>query len=362
MSWLVESFHWPYLLLVLGIIPLLAWRLFAVRSNQPLTFSSTDFAQSITPTLKQRLTWIPPALLLASLTLLIIALAGPREGRELTMADTEGIAIELLVDRSGSMQAIDFKIGTTSVNRLAAIKDVAGRFVLGDDKKLEGRSNDLVGLITFAGNADGMTPPTLDHPFLISQLLSTRIVTRRSEDGTAIGDAIGLAVEKLSALEKNQKSKIKSRIAILLTDGENTAGDLDPLQAADLAKMMNIKIYTIGVGTRGYANFPVRDMFGRVGYQRTKVNIDEETLQKIAEATGGKYFRATSTSSLEEIYGVIDKLEKSKVEERRYTDYRELAVQPFKFGSWSIPSLTWWALMGLGLQLVLKHTVFRRFG
>ena len=362
MSWLVESFHWPYMLLLLGVIPLLAWRMLAMGTSEPLAFSSTDFAQSIKPTWKQRLTWIPPTLFLVSMSLLIIALAGPREGRELTIADTEGVAIELLVDRSGSMQAIDFKIGTTSVDRLTAIKDVARRFVLGDDKKLKGRQNDLVGLITFAGNADGMTPPTLDHPFLVSQLIDTEIVSRRSEDGTAIGDAIGLAVEKLSALEKNQKSKIKSRIAILLTDGENTAGDLDPLQAADLAKTMNIKVYTIGVGTRGYANFPVQDMFGRVGYQRTKVNIDEETLQKIADTTGGKYFRATSTTSLEEIYSVIDQLEKSKVEERRYTDYRELAVQPLQVGSKSIPSLTWWALIGLGLQLVLKHTVFRRFG
>lgn len=361
MSWLTDSFHWPFMLLLLPIVPWLAWRMFFQEQKDALAFSSTSFAQFLKPTLKQQLTWIPPSLYLVSLTLLIIALARPREGREQTITDTEGIAIELIVDRSGSMQALDFKIGSTRVDRLAAIKDVASRFVLGDNKELEGRSNDLVGLISFAGSADGISPPTLDHRFLISQLLSTRIVTRRDEDGTAIGDAIGLAVEKLAALEKNQRSPIKSRIAILLTDGENTAGDLEPLQAADLAKMLKIKVYTIGVGTRGRAPFPVRDFSGQTRYTMTEVNIDEETLQKIAEATGGKYFRATSTTSLEEIYGEIDRLEKSKVEERKYMNYRELAVQPIQLGGNSIPGLAWWAFMGLGLQLVLKHTVFREF-
>ena len=360
MSWFVDAFHRPYILLALILVPLLGWRLLFPRAMQSVAFSTTSFFRELRPTWRQRLTWVPPCLYLASLSLLIVALAGPREGRELTVSDTEGIAIELLVDRSSSMQAMDFKIGGTDVDRLTAIKDVAGRFVLGDGKDLAGRSSDLVGLITFAGKADGVTPPTLDHPFMISQLLDTQIVSRRSEDGTAIGDAIGLAVEKLAALGKKQDKSIESRIAILLTDGENTAGELDPMQAADLAKTLEIKVYTIGVGTRGRAKFPVRDLLGRQAYRMTDVNIDEELLQKIAETTGGKYFRATSTTSLTDIYSEIDRLEKSKVEERRYTDYRELAVQPIRIGSLAIPSLTWWALMGLGLQLVLRHTVFRR--
>lgn len=360
MSWLVDAFHRPYILLLLLLVPVLGWRLIFSGSVESVSFSSTSFFRELRPTLRQRLNWIPPCLYLASLCLLIVALAGPREGREQTITDTEGIAIELLVDRSSSMQAMDFKIGGTDVDRLTAIKDVAGRFVLGDGKELTGRRSDLVGLIAFAGKADGVTPPTLDHSFMISQLLDTQIVSRRSEDGTAIGDAIGLAVEKLAALGKSQDKSVKSRIAILLTDGENTAGDLDPMQAADLAKTMEIKVYTIGVGTRGRAKFPVRDMLGRQAYRMTDVNIDEESLQKIAETTGGKYFRATSTTSLGEIYAEIDRLEKSKVEERRFTDYRELAVQPVRIGSLTLPSLTWWALIGLGTQLVLRHTIFRR--
>lgn len=355
-------FHRPWVLLLLLLLPFFAWRLWASRRTEAIAFSSTSFAKLIRPTLRQRLSWIPSALLLTTVALLIISLAGPREGRQQSVSDTEGIAIELVVDRSGSMQALDFQKGESPVDRLTAIKDVAGRFVLGDQDQLSGRANDLVGLISFAGMADGVTPPTLDHAFLVAQLNETEIVNRRSEDGTAIGDAIGLAVEKLAALEKNQSTPIKSRIIILLTDGESNAGSLDPLEAADLAKMMNIKVYTIGVGTKGRAPYPLTDMLGRRVIRWTDVTIDEDALKKISKATGGKYFRATNTQSLEKIYQEIDQLEKSKVEERQYVDYRELAVQPIRFRSFSIPPFAFWAFLTLSLQLVLKHTVFREFG
>ena len=355
-------FHSPYiLLLLLLLIPLIGWRMWTARQSVSLPFSSTGFAASIRPTLRQRLMWLPAALSLLTMALLIVALAGPREGRQETISNTEGIAIEIVVDRSGSMRAMDFKMQDVPVDRLTAVKDVVGRFVLGEGN-LNGRFSDLVGLVTFARNADGITPPTLDHPFLVSQLNESQIVNRTNEDGTAIGDAIGLAIEKLAALDKNQKQEIESKIIILLTDGENNSGALEPIQASELAKMMDIKVYTIGVGTKGRAPVPVTDRSGRQVIQWMDVNIDEKTLQKIADVTNGKYFRATDTESLEGIYAEIDRLEKSKVEERQYVDYRELAVQPIHYGSMTIPPVALWAFLLLGLQMVLKNTFFREFG
>ena len=359
---LSDSFNTPSALLLLPLLlPLVAWRILGNRDEQSVTFSSTAFADQIEPTLRQRLTWLPPTLLLLGLALLIVCLAGPREGEKKTIVDTEGVAMQLVVDRSPSMQAMDFKIGGEEVDRLTAIKDVAGRFVLGDDD-LGGRVSDLIGLITFAGITDAVTPPTLDHAFLVSRLNETKFVERRDETGTAIGDAIGLAIEKLAAIGKNRKKPIKSKIVILLTDGENNAGTLEPLQAADLAKTLGIKIYTIGMGTKGLAKMPsFTDRWGRLHYEMTRVNIDEETLSAIADSTGGKYFRATDTKSLEGVYAEIDQLEKSEVEERHYSDYRELAVQPVRLGSLSLPPIGIWAMIVLGLQLVLKHTLFREF-
>ena len=255
-------FHSPWYLLLLLLVPVIAWRIFAPRRRSAVRFSSLKIAQQIKPTLRQRLTWLPAALTLAAIVLLILGMARPREGREQTIAESEGIAIEMVVDRSGSMQAMDFQVNGEHVDRLTAIKKVAGDFITGDEN-LEGRFSDLVGLITFAGYADGETPPTLDHAFLVSQLNNARIVTNRSEDGTAIGDAISLAVEKLNALDARQKQKVKSKVIILLTDGENNAGELEPIQAAELAQTMGIKVYTIGVGTKGQAPVPVTDAFGR---------------------------------------------------------------------------------------------------
>jgi Ca-activated chloride channel family protein len=303
--------------------------------------------------------WLPAALTIGAIVFLIIGLTRPREGREQTIADSEGIAIEMVVDRSGSMQAMDFKIDGQNVDRLTAIKNVAGKFVSGGDE-LEGRFSDLVGLITFAGYADGLTPPTLDHSFLVGRLNETQIVTQRSEDGTAIGDAIALAVEKLNDLDDRQKDKVKSKVIILLTDGENTAGELEPVEAAEIAQTIGIKIYTIGVGTRGEAPIPVRDAFtGRQTIRRMPVNIDEATLKKVAETTGGKYFRATDTDSLVKIYEEIDALEKTKVEARHFVDYRELAVQPFQLGSLGLPPFLMIAFTLLASRLFLQQTWLR---
>ncbi len=224
-------FYSPWYLLLLLLLPWIGWRMFAARRKPSIHFSSVRIVKLIAPTLRQRLTWLPQALMLFAIVALILGLARPREGREQTVIDSEGIAIELVVDRSGSMRAMDFQIDGDHVDRLTAIKNVASKFVAGESE-LDGRFSDLVGLITFAGHADGITPPTLDHAFLIANLNQTQIVTQNSEDGTAIGDSIALAVEKLNALDDRQVDKVKSKVVILLTDGENTAGDLEPLEAA----------------------------------------------------------------------------------------------------------------------------------
>lgn len=351
-------FDSPWYLLLLLALPVLAWRLFTNRRGA-IAFTSLRVVEQIKPTLRQRLTWLPAALTLASIAVAIVAMARPREGREQTIVDSQGIAIELVVDRSGSMQAMDFQIDDQHVDRLTAIKKVAADFVTGNaDKDLDGRFSDLIGLITFAGHADGETPPTLDHTFLVAQLNQARIVSQRSEDGTAIGDAVALAVEKLNALDTRQREKVKSKVIILLTDGENNAGKLEPIQAAELAQTLDIKVYTIGVGTRGQAPVPVTDVFGRQRLQYMAVNIDEATLTKVAEATGGKYFRATDTDSLASIYAEIDQLEKTKVEAKHFVDYRELAVQSYA-GVVNIPPLFLIAFGLLATRWLLQQTWLR---
>ncbi|HVT30840.1 MAG TPA: VWA domain-containing protein [Lacipirellulaceae bacterium] len=354
---------WFFLLLLL--LPVVAWRLWSGSRAAALPFSGTQFAKFLRPTWRQRLAWLPGALTLAAIALMVVALARPREGRQQTIVDSEGIAMEMVVDRSGSMRAMDFQINGAHVDRLTAIKNVASHFILGDAEShthngLAGRPNDTIGLITFARAADAIMPPTLDHAFVIDQLNHQQVASRREEDGTAIGDAVSLAVEKLRSMDHRKKDKIKSKIVILLTDGDNNAGAVDPLQAAELAKTMGVKVYTIGVGTRGAAPMPVRDPFsGREHIEWVDVSMDEDTLQKIAAVTGGKYFRATDTKSLASIYHEIDQLEKSKVESRHFTDYRELAVEPLHEGRWLLPPVVLIALGLLSARVLLTNLVFR---
>ena len=354
-----------WFLLLLLLVPLILIKWFRARRVNAIDFSSTGTAAELPRSWRQRLRWLPRLLGLLTIVLLIVSLARPQEGKKKTITDSEGIAIELVVDRSGSMQAMDFKVDGKPVDRLTAIKDVAGKFVLGG-KDLKGRFSDLIGLITFARYADAQNPPTLDHSYLMGQLNRSEIVKEQSEDGTAIGDAIGLAIEKLNELEParkhqdGQEEKIKSKIMILLTDGENNAGELDPLAAAELAKSLGIKIYTIGVGTKGQAPFPVVHPFtGERVLRMMEVNIDEETLTKVAEATGGKYFRATDTQSLERIYREIDQLEKSHVEARHFVDYRELAVEPVHLLGVTVPPLVLLALITLAGQVIVRDLFFR---
>jgi Ca-activated chloride channel family protein len=261
----------------------------------------------------------------------------------------------MTVDRSGSMQALDFKINDEPVDRLDAIKKVFREFVEGDGK-LAGRPDDLIGLVTFGGFAEAKCPLTFDHPALLTVLEDVKIPqpifnSRRQiinerllneESATAIGDAIAMSVERLKPV------KAKSKIIILLTDGKSNAGVLQPLEAAKIAKTYGIKIYTIGLGSNGPVPFPTFDMFGQKVMTRQIFPLDEATLKGIAEMTGGQYFSARNTSSLKEIYASIDKLEKTVSEGRLYTQYREL----FPFALFP----------GLGLlllEIVLVSTRFR---
>ena len=351
-----------FLLLLLLLIPAV-WMFVARRRSQSIAFSSIAAASATGATWKTKTRWILPTLRLLAIGLLIVSIARPQLGRKVTTIDSEGIAIELVVDRSGSMQAMDFEVDGQPVDRLTAIKDVAGKFVHGEGS-LPGRFADLVGLVTFAGHADGVSPLTLDHTYLTARLRQTNIVKDQAEDGTAIGDAISLALEKLQSLDgRNQEeaNQVKSKVVILLTDGENNAGVVDPLQAAELASTLGVKIYTIGVGTTGRAPVPVtHPLTGRKSIQWAEVHIDEETLQKIADTTGGKYFRATNTESLREIYAEIDALEKSRVEEQHYVDYRELAIEPLAAGFVTVPPLVLLAFLALGLQCILAATIYRQ--
>jgi Ca-activated chloride channel family protein len=360
-------FHDPWALSLLLLVPIVLWQQWSARRKSAVRFTQTDIVADIPRTIRQRLIWVPPCLTLLALSLIVVALARPRQGRQQTIIESEGIAIQMVVDRSGSMQALDFKIDDNPVDRLTAIKHVAGGFVLGGEvagqaDTLSGRVSDLVGLIAFAGYADALTPATLDHAYLVSQLNQLEIVDARSEDGTAIGDAISLAIEKLTTLDERRAEPLKSKVVILLTDGENNAGEIDPIAAAELAKKMDIRIYTIGVGTRGQAPVPVfNPLTRRQSLQWMNVNIDEATLRKIANTTGGKYFRATDTESLQQIYAEIDQLEKTKVEAQHYVDYRELAIQPLRWGAWTWPSLTLCALLLVAARMLLNHLFFREF-
>lgn len=304
MAWGDVTFVEPRLLLLLLLIPGLVYRYLRRREAMTSHYRYSTLAPfgAIRPTWRERLRPVPFVLRMVVLSALIIALARPRSVSQREEVVTEGIDIALVIDISGSMLAEDFV-----PNRIEAAKEVAAEFV-------EGRVSDRIGLVVFAAESFTQCPLTIDY-----RILKTSIGEVRSgvvEDGTAIGIAVANGVNRL------KESEAKGRVMILLTDGVNNRGEIDPLTAAQIAAGYGIRIYTVAVGTRGMAPYPVRTPFG-TRRRNIPVEVDEETLKKVAETTGGRFFRATDNASLGEIYREIDHLEKTKISVRAYRRYHE---------------------------------------
>lgn len=274
-----------------------------LQGGAAIRISTIEGVRRAPRTLRYWLRHAPFVLRCAAYALLVVALARPQDVDEQRRSSAEGIDIMLSIDVSGSMLARDFK-----PDRITAAKEVAGKFIAD-------RYGDRLGLVVFAGEAFTQSPLTTDQSTL--QTMLSRIRSGIIEDGTAIGNGLATAINRL------RESDAKSKVIILLTDGVNNRGEIAPLMAADIAADMGIKVYTIGVGTRGKAPYPVVDMFGNMSFQPMDVEIDEETLEAIAERTGGRYFRATDNDKLQSIYDEINQLEKSKVEVTDYTVYHE---------------------------------------
>lgn len=302
--------HDPWMLLLLVLVPLLAR---PRRRNQApaLPYPMVDALRAVGPGRRAHWRWLLTALRVAALALLVVGLARPQLGRAATQVRAEGIDIMLVVDLSSSMLAEDFQLDGGRANRLEAVKSVVREF-------LDKRPNDRVGLVLFSARPYTQSPLTLDHGWLLANLDRAHI--GMIEDGTAVGSALATAVGRL------QGSEAKSKIVILLTDGQSNAGKVPPLTAAESAKALGYRVYTIGAGTRGSAPYPQIDPFGRKVYVNMPVDVDEETLQRIAEETGGRFFRATDTESLRQIYADIDRLETTSLEGLQYLDYDELYV------------------------------------
>ncbi len=302
MIWANPEWLW-LLLLVPFIIGLYVWR--RIKNKRPsLTFSDTSSLSDLPGNWRAYGTWIAPILQWVAISLVIIGMARPQFKNTTIERNAEGIDIVLVLDISTSMRAEDLK-----PSRFEAARSVAKDFI-------NKRISDRIGLVVFARKSFTVVPPTLDYQ-LLRQLLDD-VEMGVIEDGTAIGMGLATAVNRL------KDSEAASKVIILLTDGQNNSGEIDPVTAADLAVSYGIKIYTIGAGTRGTAPYPVQDpIFGK-RYQNVKVDIDEEMLTRIADMTEGAYFRATDTDKLKEIYNQIDELEKTEIEEMIYTDYQDL--------------------------------------
>lgn len=325
------TFAQPWMLALFAIIPLLAWWHFTKQSRR----QASVLVSSITKvkglrSWKTALRHLPFICRLLCISSIIIALARPQTRNDEEMVNGEGVDIVLAIDVSGSMLAQDF-----TPNRMEAAKEVAANFVAN-------RPTDRIAVVIFSGESFTLCPLTTDQAVLKTQIYN--IQSGLLEDGTAIGSGLATSVDRL------RSSKSKSKVVILLTDGENNGGQIPPLTAKELAKATGVKVYTIGVGTEGYAQTPMQTQTGAVVMQREKVNIDEKLLTQIADETGGKYFRAKDNESLKNIYSEIDKLEKSRIEVTALKRYSE------KFFPFAIL-----ALALLMTELVLKFTLFKKF-
>jgi Ca-activated chloride channel homolog len=323
----------PWALLLLLCIPLYVW---LTRDAQPrsLTFSRAALLGRVAPHSARLIARVPGWLRALAFAALVIAIATPRTGASVVDIDAEGIAIALVVDISSSMLAEDLSTADaegrrSTRNRLAVAKQTVADFV-------RGREYDRIGLVAFAGEALTQVPITIDYPVIYQALDQLSAGTGMLEDGTAIGTAIATAANRL------RRAPGESRVMILMTDGENNRGDIDPLTAARAAAAFDIKIYTIGVGSDGVAPIPIATGPFGVQYANLPVHIDEDLLREIAAASGGQYFRATNEAALASIYGRIDQLERTDVEVRRYVNYTPHYLPLIAFAMFAL--VTEWSL------------------
>jgi Ca-activated chloride channel family protein len=328
-------FAHPYLLLLLGFIPVLAWLKGKRGQDAAFLYSSVQLVKPISNLRQSKAGAILLMLRWLVLALCVLALAQPRLVTGETRIKSSGVDIAVALDLSGSMESKDFVVNNQRVNRINMAKDALDKFVAK-------RPNDRIGLIVFATEAFTASPMTLDHDYLLQTIdrLQLGVI-----DGsrTAIGSAMTLALNHLREL------KSKSKILILMTDGENNSGSVPPLTAAEAAHALGVRVYTIGVGIRGSALMPVHDAFGRTHDVPMAVDIDEDTLTAIADKTGGKYYRADSAETIHKIYDDIDRLEKTEVEVKKYQRYQELFA-------WVILG----ALTTLMVETVLGQTIWRK--
>lgn len=325
------SFEHPWMLLGLLLVPLLAaWWIWRYRKQEAaLQHSNITLFDGVKKSLRARLRWLPYALRVVAVGAMVIALARPQSQLSRQEMTVEGIDIVMAMDLSGSMLAEDFK-----PNRLEAAKNVAADFI-------EGRRTDRMGLVVFAGEAFTQVPLTIDHQVLLKQLGNLKSGSMR--DGTALGDGLATAINRI------KDSEAKSKVIILLTDGVNNQGSMDPLSAAEIAAMYNIRLYTIGVGSLGKAPYPFRDQFGRVHYQNIDVEIDEPLMRQMSQATSdGRYFRATNKKALKEIFDQIDEMEKSKIDVTQYAQTKD------EYAFW-----LWIAFIALIAEALLKWVWFK---
>lgn len=328
------AFKDPWVLLLMPVVAAVAMLSRLRRSGSMFNFSSKDLLEGIKPTFRLRFSKYLILFRIAALILFILALARPQTILEGSKSVSEGVDIVLTLDTSTSMLAEDFRIGTNRVNRFDVVKDVVKEFI-------RKRKDDRVALVAFAARAYTVCPLSTDYAWLNENL--DRVQVGMIEDATAVGSAIATSVNRL------RTSKTKSRVIILLTDGVNNAGTISPLVAAEAAKALGIKIYTICVGTKGLVPYPLKDPFGRTVYKNIPIEMDEAVLKKIADITGAKYYLASDTETLRKIYDEINKLEKSNIEHFGYREYEEI------FTLFLIP-----ALIILGLEILLANTVFMR--
>src|SRR5471030_351275 len=313
--------EWFWLLALLPMVMLLRGRRGPIAA---IEYSDVSLARQVAGVTRSRIAWFAWLLPILAGALMIVGLARPQRAHSRTEVSANGIDIVLGVDVSGSMQALDFQTNHQRVNRIEVVKSVVSKFI-------DERPDDRIGLIAFAGAPYLVSPITLNHDWLQQNL--ERVAVGGVEDGTAIGSAIAASVNRL------RLTPAKSKVVILLTDGVNNTGKISPLAAAEAARALGVKIYTIGVGVRGKAPVPVRDEAGNTRLIMAEVDVDEKTLQTVADLTGGKFYRATDTDSLNKIYEQINRLETSAQTVQRFEHYEEL--YPWAL----VPAL---AILGLG--------------